>query len=154
MYGRRVLLAEFSVNGERIKMDIRLTSMLSLTVSTTQHIPHRLLLSTNATPYAYSVLDEADRILDMGFSRTLSALLSHLPKSHQTLLFSATQTDSVNDLAHVSLTDPVHIGIGDTGSSTSSATPQTSSTTTSPARSTKNSPFSWASSRRTCSPKP
>ncbi|KAJ7326347.1 hypothetical protein DFH08DRAFT_968253 [Mycena albidolilacea] len=70
-----------------------------------------------------AVLDEADRILDMGFSRTLSAPLSHLPKSRQTLLFSATQTDSVNDLALLSLKDPVHIGTGDTGSSTSSAIP-------------------------------
>src|ERR1700761_4728429 len=47
----------------------------------------------------------------MGFSRTLSALLSHLPKSRQTLPFSATQTDSVRDLARLSLKEPVHIGI-------------------------------------------
>jgi ATP-dependent RNA helicase DDX10/DBP4 len=52
----------------------------------------------------------------MGFSRTLSALLSHLPKSRQTLLFSATQTDSVNDLARLSLKDPVRIGIKEAGS--------------------------------------
>ncbi|KAH8979630.1 DEAD-domain-containing protein [Lactarius akahatsu] len=55
------------------------------------------------------VLDEADRILDMGFSRTLSALLGHLPKSRQTLLFSATQTQSVSDLARLSLQDPIFI---------------------------------------------
>lgn len=55
------------------------------------------------------VLDEADRILDMGFSRTLSALLGHLPKSRQTLLFSATQTQSVSDLARLSLQDPTFI---------------------------------------------
>ena len=58
-----------------------------------------------------TVLDEADRILDMGFQRTLTALLDHLPKSRQTLLFSATQTQSVTDLARLSLKDPVHIGI-------------------------------------------
>lgn len=45
----------------------------------------------------------------MGFYRTLSALLSHLPKSRQTLLFSATQTQSVSDLARLSLHDPVYI---------------------------------------------
>ena len=45
----------------------------------------------------------------MGFSRTLSAILSHLPKSRQTLLFSATQTQSVADLARLSLKDPVYI---------------------------------------------
>ncbi|TFK52990.1 DEAD-domain-containing protein [Heliocybe sulcata] len=55
------------------------------------------------------VLDEADRILDMGFAKTLSALLSHLPKSRQTLLFSATQTKSVKDLARLSLNEPVFV---------------------------------------------
>ena len=59
----------------------------------------------------------------MGFSRTLSALLSHLPKSRQTLLFSATQTQSVTDLARLSLKDPVSIGIQDAGS-TLSVTPK------------------------------
>lgn len=63
------------------------------------------------------VLDEADRILDMGFSRTLSALLGHLPKSRQTLLFSATQTQSVSDLARLSLRDPAFIST-DTAAST------------------------------------
>lgn len=61
--------------------------------------------------HACKVLDEADRILDMGFAKTLSALLSHLPKSRQTLLFSATQTHSVSQLARLSLKDPVHIGV-------------------------------------------
>lgn len=65
--------------------------------------------------YIVAVLDEADRILDMGFSRTLSALLSHLPKSRQTLLFSATQTQSVSDLARLSLKDPVYIGVQESG---------------------------------------
>ncbi|TFK31678.1 DEAD-domain-containing protein [Crucibulum laeve] len=68
------------------------------------------------------VLDEADRILDMGFQRTLTALLSHLPKSRQTLLFSATQTQSVADLARLSLKDPVSIGIH--ADSEETATPQ------------------------------
>ena len=59
------------------------------------------------------VLDEADRILDMGFNRTLTALLSHLPKSRQTLLFSATQTKSVSDLARLSLKDPIYVSAGE-----------------------------------------
>jgi len=56
------------------------------------------------------VLDEADRILDMGFSKTLNAILGHLPKKRQTLLFSATQTDSVKDLARLSLSEPEVVG--------------------------------------------
>lgn len=70
----------------------------------------------------HAVLDEADRILDMGFQRTLNALLEHLPPSRQTLLFSATQTDSVKDLARLSLQDPVYVGVKEEGSQT--ATPK------------------------------
>lgn len=51
----------------------------------------------------------------MGFAKTLTALLSHLPKSRQTLLFSATQTQSVSDLARLSLQDPAPIGLGGPG---------------------------------------
>ena len=39
-----------------------------------------------------SVLDEADRILDLGFARALNAIIENLPPERQTLLFSATQT--------------------------------------------------------------
>lgn len=56
------------------------------------------------------VLDEADRILDLGFARTMDAILAALPKHRQTLLFSATQTDSVASLARLSLHDPVVLG--------------------------------------------
>ena len=71
-----------------------------------------------------AVLDEADRILDMGFQRTLTALLGHLPKSRQTLLFSATQTESVADLARLSLKDPVQIGVGAAESTSLSGMPK------------------------------
>lgn len=57
------------------------------------------------------VLDEADRILDMGFSKTLNAIVSQLPKKRQTLLFSATQTRSVQDLARLSLKDPEYLSV-------------------------------------------
>ena len=45
----------------------------------------------------------------MGFHRTVTALLSHLPKSRQTLLFSATQTKLISDLARLSLKDPAYV---------------------------------------------
>ncbi|KAF8178079.1 P-loop containing nucleoside triphosphate hydrolase protein [Mycena galopus ATCC 62051] len=113
------------IGGKNLKDERDRLSKMNILVAT----PGRLLqhmdqtVGFEADNLQVLVLDEADRILDMGFSRTLSALLSHLPKSRQTLLFSATQTDSVNDLARLSLKDPVHIGIGDTGTSTSSAIP-------------------------------
>lgn len=49
------------------------------------------------------VLDEADRLLEMGFETELSAIIENLPKSRQTLLFSATQTKSVKSLQLLSL---------------------------------------------------
>lgn len=57
------------------------------------------------------VLDEADRILDMGFSETMNAIVENLPKKRQTLLFSATQTKSVKDLARLSLKDPEYVWV-------------------------------------------
>ena len=58
-----------------------------------------------------SVLDEADRILDMGFADTMNAIIENLPKKRQTLLFSATQTKSVKDLARLSLKDPEYVWV-------------------------------------------
>lgn len=57
------------------------------------------------------VLDEADRILDLGFAQTLNAIVAALPKHRQTLLFSATQTDSVSSLARLSLRNPVEVSV-------------------------------------------
>jgi ATP-dependent RNA helicase DDX10/DBP4 len=49
------------------------------------------------------VLDEADRLLEYGFKDEVNAVISNLPKERQTLLFSATQTKSIKDLARLSL---------------------------------------------------
>ena len=52
------------------------------------------------------VLDEADKILDLGFAKTMNAIIENLPPQRQTLLFSATQTKRVQDLARLSLKKP------------------------------------------------
>lgn len=57
------------------------------------------------------VLDEADRCLDLGFKDAMNAIISSLPSSRQTLLFSATQTRSVQDLARLSLESPVYVSV-------------------------------------------
>ena len=51
-------------------------------------------------------MDEADRILDLGFAETMNAIIGNLPNTRQTLLFSATQTKSIKDLARLSLKNP------------------------------------------------
>lgn len=68
------------------------------------------------------VLDEADRIMDMGFQRDVDAIVEHLPKERQTLLFSATQTKKVSDLARLSLKDPEYVSVHEAAAS---ATPST-----------------------------
>ncbi|KAI9884822.1 MAG: ATP-dependent RNA helicase dbp4 [Watsoniomyces obsoletus] len=68
------------------------------------------------------VLDEADRIMDMGFQPTVDAIIGHLPKERQTLLFSATQTKRVSDLARLSLRDAEYVSVHE---SAKSATPST-----------------------------
>lgn len=49
----------------------------------------------------------------MGFAKSLNAIVAHLPNSRQTLLFSATQTTSVKDLARLSLKDPAYVGVNE-----------------------------------------
>ena len=79
--------------------------------------PGRLLQHMDETPgfdasqLQALVLDEADRILDMGFAATLDAILHNLPQQRQTMLFSATQTKSVKDLARLSLEAPEYIAV-------------------------------------------
>ncbi|OJJ44989.1 hypothetical protein ASPZODRAFT_153310 [Penicilliopsis zonata CBS 506.65] len=68
------------------------------------------------------VLDEADRIMDMGFQRSVDAIVEHLPKDRQTMLFSATQTKKVSDLARLSLQDPEYVAVHE---ASTTATPTT-----------------------------
>lgn len=73
-----------------------------------QHMDENPLF--NATTMELLVLDEADRCLDMGFEKTLNAIIENFPPDRQTLLFSATQTNSVKDLARLNLRNPVYVG--------------------------------------------
>jgi len=78
--------------------------------------PGRLLdlYSQNAVKFdnlEILVLDEADRMLDMGFIRDIRKILAMLPKQRQNLLFSATFSGDIRSLAQGLLNDPVEISV-------------------------------------------
>jgi ATP-dependent RNA helicase RhlE len=78
--------------------------------------PGRLLdlFSQNAVKFnelETLVLDEADRMLDLGFSRELDAIFKALPARRQTLLFSATFSDAIRALAQAMLKDPLSLEV-------------------------------------------
>ena len=59
----------------------------------------------------YLVRDEADRMLDMGFVDDILRIAKHLPDKRQTLLFSATMPEKINELAKTLMNDPVEVRI-------------------------------------------
>ncbi|XP_056391088.1 ATP-dependent RNA helicase DDX18 [Hyla sarda] len=82
--------------------------------------PGRLLDHMQNTPgFLYKnlqclVIDEADRILEVGFEQEMKQIINLLPKRRQTMLFSATQTRKVEDLARISLKkEPLYVGVDD-----------------------------------------
>uniref|UniRef100_A0A7M4FM17 ATP-dependent RNA helicase n=1 Tax=Crocodylus porosus TaxID=8502 RepID=A0A7M4FM17_CROPO len=66
------------------------------------------------------VLDEADRLLDMGFEASINTILEFLPKQRRTGLFSATQTQEVENLVRAGLRNPVRISVKEKGVAASS----------------------------------
>ncbi|KAH6656557.1 P-loop containing nucleoside triphosphate hydrolase protein [Truncatella angustata] len=70
--------------------------------------PH---VSCNHSSFEALVLDEADRLLDLGFKQDLQNILSRLPKQRRTGLFSASVSDAVSEIIRVGLRNPVKIQV-------------------------------------------
>ncbi|KAG4090799.1 P-loop containing nucleoside triphosphate hydrolase protein [Neocallimastix lanati (nom. inval.)] len=101
------------IGGKDLKVEQQRVSKMNILICT----PGRLLQHMDQTAdfncdnIQMLVLDEADRILDYGFHKTLNAIINFMPKERQTLLFSATQTKSVKDLARLSLENPEYVAV-------------------------------------------
>ncbi|KAK6203466.1 ATP-dependent RNA helicase DBP4 [Scheffersomyces amazonensis] len=111
--------------GKDVKYEKERVSRMNVLVGTpgriSQHLNEAVGMETSNLQML--VLDEADRCLDMGFKKQIDSILGHLPPTRQTLLFSATQSESVRDLARLSLTNPKRIGVS--SDQEISATPDT-----------------------------
>lgn len=72
-------------------------------------ISHLSLGNVDLSKVSFFVLDEADRMLDMGFSDDIMQIVKHLPENRQTIMFSATMPRKIQDLAKTILNDPVEV---------------------------------------------
>ncbi|XP_068608852.1 ATP-dependent RNA helicase DDX55 [Brachionichthys hirsutus] len=77
--------------------------------------PDGLDLASSVKSLDVLVLDEADRLLDMGFEASLNTILGYLPKQRRTGLFSATQTQELEKLVRAGLRNPVRIAVKEKG---------------------------------------
>ncbi|OIW20207.1 hypothetical protein TanjilG_06618 [Lupinus angustifolius] len=81
-------------------------------------IDHLQQGNTSLSRVSFFVLDEADRMLDMGFEPQIREVMRNLPDKHQTLLFSATMPVEIEVLAKEYLSSPVHVKVGKVSSPT------------------------------------
>lgn len=99
--------------GKDVKYEKERISRMNILVGTpgrlSQHLNEAVGMETSNLQIL--VLDEADRCLDMGFRKQIDNIVGHLPVTRQTLLFSATQSDNVKDLARLSLVNPTRVGV-------------------------------------------
>ena len=74
-------------------------------------ISHMALGNIDLSHVSFFILDEADRMLDMGFSEDIMQIERELPKQRQTIMFSATMPDKIVQLAKTILHNPVEVSI-------------------------------------------
>ena len=113
-YGRRVSIrCSVVYGGVNIDPQVdRLKRGIDILVAT----PGRLLdlaghRAVNLSQIEFLVFDEADRMLDLGFNKEISEVLEMVPEDRKTMLFSATYTQQIRDLAKKMLTEPEYIEV-------------------------------------------
>ncbi len=102
------------IGGESMQKQLRqLSNRSRIIVGTPGRInDHLKRKSLNLSATKYLVLDETDRMLDMGFTPQIEMVLKYVPKYHQTLLFSATLPQNILRISERYLTKPERISTG------------------------------------------
>ena len=102
------------IGGESMQKQLRkLNNRARIIVGTPGRInDHLERKSLNLSKVSYLVLDETDRMLDMGFTPQIEKILKYVPKDHQTLLFSATLPENILRISQKYLNNPERISIG------------------------------------------
>ena len=114
LYGKNLPLTSTVVYGG-VKINpqmMRLRRGVDILVAT----PGRLMDLYNQNAVRFDqvevlILDEADRMLDMGFIHDIRKIISYMPKQRQNLMFSATFSDPIRSLAKTIVNDPVEISV-------------------------------------------
>ena len=113
-YGKHLpLVAEVIYGGVSINEQIRkLRKGCDIIVATPGRLlDHVLQKNADLSTVNFLVLDEADRMLDMGFMPDLRKIISHLPKQRQNLMFSATYSTEIKSLAATVLKNAIEIAV-------------------------------------------
>ena len=102
------------IGGESMQKQLRkLNKRARIIVGTPGRInDHLKRKSLELSKVNYLVLDETDRMLDMGFTPQIEQILRFVPKDHQTLLFSATLPDNILRISQKYLKNPERISVG------------------------------------------
>ena len=102
------------IGGESMQKQLRqLGNRSRIIVGTPGRInDHLKRRSLNLSKVSYLVLDETDRMLDMGFTPQIELILKVIPKQHQTLLFSATLPNNILRISEKYLNNPERIAVG------------------------------------------
>ena len=98
-------------DGNRYDQELRSLRMGADVVIATpgRLISHISLGNVDLSKVSFLILDEADRMLDMGFSDDIKTIAAKLPKTCQTIMFSATMPEKIEELAKTLLKNPVEI---------------------------------------------
>lgn len=98
-------------DGNRYDQELRSLRMGADVVIATpgRLISHISLGNVDLSKVSFFILDEADRMLDMGFSDDIKTIAAKLPKTCQTIMFSATMPEKIEELAKTLLKNPVEI---------------------------------------------